>query len=97
MKQSYFAAYQHDTLAKNDFPAPAYAYPVRKCLTRKRPDPACQPDPEVDMLKHAVNKVMAETEKKAHSPAAVGQQHKKIKRWTPAEDDCTVRLESKAM
>ena len=38
MKREHIASYQHVMLTKNWFPVPAFAYPVRKRLTKKGPD-----------------------------------------------------------
>ena len=39
LKPEHTASYQHTLLNKKDFPVPAFAYPVRKRLTTKGPDP----------------------------------------------------------
>ena len=38
-KPEHVASYQHTLLNKKGFPVPAFAYPVRKRLTKKGPDP----------------------------------------------------------
>ena len=39
MKPEHIASYQHVLLTKKSFPVPAFAYPVRKRLIKKGPDP----------------------------------------------------------
>ena len=39
LKSEHIASYQHVLLNKKNFPVPAFAYPVRKRLTEKGPDP----------------------------------------------------------
>ena len=39
MKLEHTASYQHVLLTKKSFPVPAFAYPIRKCITKKGPDP----------------------------------------------------------
>ena len=80
--QKYAIAIPHCGLSarhpcKNEFPVPAFAYPVRNRLTKKGPDPACEPDPEIDMLKDVVDKALDEAETKEQRPATVWEQHER--------------------
>ena len=92
LKQSHIAAYQHDVLAKNEFPVPAFAYPVRKHLTKNGPGPACEQDPEIDKLKDAIEKVLDEAEIEDQRPAAIWEQHERDGHL-PKIPDCPVCLE----
>ena len=43
LKPEHVASYQHALLTKNEFPVPPFAYPTRKRLTKKGPDPHEEP------------------------------------------------------
>ena len=75
IKSEHIAAYQHEILTKNEFHVPAFAYPVRKRVTKKGPDTALLDDPEIKALNDLAATNIEEPAALPHPPQHVWEEH----------------------
>ena len=92
IKSEHIASYQHEILTKDEFPAPASAYPVRNALTKKGPDPSLLKDPEMKALTELVASTMDEPTGPPQRPARVWEEHEH-NGHLPKLPDCPVCVE----
>ena len=77
LRNEHIASKQQVLLTKNAFPVPAFAYLVRKRLTKKGPDPMGE-DPEMKELRECaeeLEEVVRKTTSPAKRPPEVSEQH----------------------
>ena len=80
MKPEHIASYQHVLLTKKSFPVPAFAYPfaypVRKRLTKKGPDPY-EEDVDMKELRTCADETLDAKPPVPHRPPEVWEQHER--------------------
>ena len=82
MKPEHIASYQHVLLTKKSFPVPAFAYPVRKRLIKKGPDPY-EEDADMKELRLCADEAMDTRTTVPGRTPEVWEQHETG--WTHAE------------
>ena len=85
LKPEHIASHQRDLLNKKSFPVPAFAYPVRKRLTKKGPDPY-EEDTDVKELRLCADETM---DTKLTIPSRLWEQHERDGHM-PKFPDCPV-------
>ena len=88
MKPERIVAYQHVLLTKKPFPVPAFAYPIRKRLTKKGPDPYPE-DADMKDLRMCAEETLVSSTPAAYRPPEVWAQHK-LDGHMPKLPDCSV-------
>ena len=76
MKPEHMASYQHVLLTKKSFPVPAFAYPVRKRLMKKGPDPY-EEDTDMKELRLCADDAIHSRTTVPERPPEVWEQHER--------------------
>ena len=95
-KSEHIASYQHQILTKNEFPVPAFAYPVRKRLLKTGPDPSLLENPERKILNELGANTMDEPTGPPQRPAHVWEEHER-NGHLPKLPDCLVCVKEQSM
>ena len=91
MKPEHIAAYQRVLLTKKSFPVPAFAYPIRKRLTKKGPDPY-EEDADMKDLRMCADETLDAKPAAPYRPPEVWEQHERD-RHMPKLRDCPVCMQ----
>ena len=87
LKPEHVAAYQHAVLTKHDFPGTPSAYPTRKRLVKKGPDPS-EEDPAMKHLRH-LGEHLTDTTSSSTRPPEEWEKHER-NGHIPKLPDCPV-------
>ena len=90
LKPEHVASYQHALLTKNEFPVPPFAYPTRKRLVKKGPDPHEEP---LDMKQlRLLGEHLTDTSTHSTRPPEEWERHERNGHY-PKLPDCPVCVE----
>ena len=90
LKPEHVASYQHALLTKNEFPVPPFAYPTRKRLVKKGPDPHEEP---LDMKQlRLLGEHLTDTPTHPTRPSEEWERHERNGHY-PKLPDCPVCVE----